>query len=551
MQRVAEEDQPGEVPGAALRRHVRRDPAAHRLAADEERQPLRIARVPAAIASTPRVSSTGAVGHLPARSHVGKIERRGGDAALRQPGSRARSMNGLALSRAGAVRQHQRRERRRRWSTLRDPRAQLSAVRKLLLLDGGHSMRSSSGHSRRWLILLAAPARPSGFPPTSSPEHYDLAVEPDLAAATFAGSRAHHGHARGSRRPSIVLNAAEIEFGGVADHRRGPHAAGQGHARSGQRAGHLHRPRDDARRRPREIDIRYRGLLNDDLRGLYLSKANNRRYAVTQLEATDARRMFPSFDEPAFKATFALTATIDAARSRDLERRGHVRHARAARRQAHGQVRDDAEDVQLPARAGGRGLRVRRRARPTGSRSASARRPTRRRRPASRWRRRRQILRYYNRYYAMKYPFKKLDVVAVPDFAAGRDGEHRGDLLPRDAAARRSEDARRSRCRKDIAVVLAHEMAHQWFGDLVTMQWWDDIWLNEGFANWMASKPLKAWKPEWHLELDEVQPTTRRRWRSTRCDRRGRFDRRASTPGGDQRALRRRSPMKKGRRCCG
>ena len=59
--------------------------------------------------------------------------------------------------------------------------------------------------------------------------------------------------------------------------------------------------------------------------------------------------------------------------------------------------------------------------------------------------------------------------------------------------------------RKAIAGVLAHEMAHQWFGDLVTMKWWDDIWLNEGFATWMETKPLKAWKPEWHVELDEVQ----------------------------------------------
>ena len=58
--------------------------------------------------------------------------------------------------------------------------------------------------------------------------------------------------------------------------------------------------------------------------------------------------------------------------------------------------------------------------------------------------------------------------------------------------------------RKNVAEVLAHEMAHQWFGDVVTMQWWDDIWLNEGFATWMMSKPLKAMKQEWNVALDEV-----------------------------------------------
>ena len=63
-------------------------------------------------------------------------------------------------------------------------------------------------------------------------------------------------------------------------------------------------------------------------------------------------------------------------------------------------------------------------------------------------------------------------------------------------------------CTKRVATVIAHEMAHQWFGDLVTMQWWDDIWLNEGFASWMETKAVGAWKPEWHFELADVEDTT-------------------------------------------
>ncbi len=114
----------------------------------------------------------------------------------------------------------------------------------------------------------------------------------------------------------------------------------------------------------------------------------------------------------------------------------------------------------------------------------------------------RQILKFYNGYYAIKYPFGKLDIVALPDFAAGAM-ENTAAIFFRETALLAGDGASTA-TRKDIADTIAHEVAHQWFGDLVTMQWWDDLWLNEGFATWMSSRPLAAWKPEWNIPVDDA-----------------------------------------------
>ena len=348
-------------------------------------------------------------------------------------------------------------------------------------------------------VLISLPAFAQRLPTNAVPSHYEIAVGIDLAAATFAGDETIHVRLS-APSDSIVLNAAEVAFSEVT-------------VTAGARTQTATVKLDDAKEQAAltvpsrlpageaTIRIRYTGRLNDDLRGLYLSKANNRRYAVTQMEATDARRMFPGFDEPAYKATFALKATIDEG-DHAISNGAVVSDTPGPQPGKHtvSFATTPKMSTYLVALAvgdfvctegGADGIPIRICSTPdkkalTGFALESAQ----------------QVMQYYNRYYSIKYPFKKLDVVAVPDFAAGAM-ENTGAIFYRETLLLADNKASVG-TRKSIAQVLAHEMAHQWFGDLVTMRWWDDLWLNEGFANWMESKPIEAWKPEWHMELNEI-----------------------------------------------
>src|SRR5947209_6351205 len=113
-------------------------------------------------------------------------------------------------------------------------------------------------------------------------------------------------------------------------------------------------------------------------------------------------------------------------------------------------------------------------------------------------------IQFYNQWYGIKYPFGKLDMVAIPDYEWG-GMENTASIFYRDTALLLGENNASVFRRRGQAVTIAHEIAHQWFGDLVTAAWWDDIWLNEGFATWMSRKPIEAWHPEWNLEDDAAE----------------------------------------------
>jgi aminopeptidase N/puromycin-sensitive aminopeptidase len=368
------------------------------------------------------------------------------------------------------------------------------------------------------VLALFCPGDVSGqrLPTTVIPTHYTLKLSPDLKSATFSGEEAIDVNIQQPTR-SITLNAIEIAFQSVTIDFNGSQQTGTVSLDAAKQQATFTFP-GTVPAGNATVKVRYTGILNNELRGFYLSKTARRNYAVTQFEATDARRAFPCFDEPAFKASYDISLVIDAADTA-ISNTPIVNDTPGPGADKHTLVFDTTPKMSTYLVAflvgdfqctGGRQDDVDIRVCATPDKAALT--------PYA-LSIAKYVLHYYDDYFGIHYPLKKLDLIGIPDFEAGAM-ENFGAITYRETDLLLDPKTATVAEKQEVGLVVAHEMAHQWFGDLVTMQWWDNIWLNEGFATWMENKPVAAMHPEWNIPevvagneqdtLDiDAQPTTR------------------------------------------
>jgi aminopeptidase N len=364
----------------------------------------------------------------------------------------------------------------------------------------GESMKKTS-LTVAILFLAASPfLAAQRLPELATPENYKLKFAPEFTKDTFSGDETIQIHVL-QPTSRIVLNAIQIDFQDVSITAGGVTQAAKVELdkENEQATFSVEKPLAAG---PATVHIRYTGILNNELRGFYLGKdPQGRKYAATQFEATDARRAFPCFDEPAYKATFDVTAIADkgmAAISNmkvvsdtpGPEDKHTVQFATTPKMSSYlvALIVGDFEYIEGSADS----IPIRVYTHPGEKQLGTFALEV-----------AEHAMDYYNHYFNIKYPYGKLDFVALADFSAGAM-ENTGCITSREVLLLTDDKNGPIDLKKDIAVTITHEMAHQWFGDLVTMRWWDDIWLNEGFATWMSSKPLEAWKPEWQIELTDI-----------------------------------------------
>ncbi len=343
-------------------------------------------------------------------------------------------------------------------------------------------------------------ANPYRLPRDVLPSRYDIVMEPDIDEARFVGEVVISATVQ-APVDSIMLNAADLDCSVATLQQNGSAIAAEVTFDAETERMAL-RPADGRRLEPGELQIScsFAGELNDQLRGFYRSTfvdedGEVRTIATTQFESTNARRAFPCFDEPDFKAVFGVTMIVPA----DLMAVS-CSEVVSSEILADGRRRDTFADTMemstylmafivgdleatVPVDVGGVPLRivhVRGKSALTGfGLEAGA-----------------FALAWLVDYYGIGYPGTKVDLIAVPDFAFGAM-ENMGAITFRETLLLADPDKATTAELLRIVDVVAHELAHMWFGNLVTMDWWNGIWLKEAFATFMQVATTDAFRPEW------------------------------------------------------